>query len=62
MNNFSRLLSVFMDCHSLRNNGLLKFRDVQFEDASVLFYFCSILYERCIFDFHNMTPLIQTPR
>ena len=29
--------------NSPRNNGLVKFRDVYFDDASVHSYFCSIL-------------------
>ena len=39
----------------------MKFRDVKFDDASILFNFCSILSnKRCIFYFNDMTRLIRT--
>ena len=42
MSNFVKTFECF-HVHSAWNNGLVKFRDVEFEDACVLFYFCSVL-------------------
>ena len=64
MSDFVETFQLTFECfhgHSARNNGLVNFRDVKFDDASILFNLCSILSnERCIFYSNNMTRLIQT--
>ena len=59
MNNFVETVQLTFECfhgHSPRNNGLVKFRDVKFDDASILFNFCGILSnKRCIVYINNMT-------
>ena len=43
---YNERLSQDFECfhvHSPWNNSLVKFRDVEFEDACILFYFCSVL-------------------
>ena len=64
MSDFVETFQLTFECfhgHSARNNGLVKFRDVNFDDASILFNFCSILSKkRCIVYFNNMTRLIRT--
>ena len=64
MNNFVETFQLTFECfhgHSPRNDGLVKFRDVKFDDASILFNFCSILSnKRFLFYFNNMNRLIRT--
>ena len=43
MSDFSGLLSVLMD--SPQNNALMTVRDNKVDDASVLYYFSSILFK-----------------
>ena len=52
MSDFVETIQLTSECfhgHSARNNGLVNFRDVKFDDASILFNLRSILSnKRCI--------------